>query len=213
MISIVDYGMGNLRSVQKAIHRLGYRAPIVNEPSAISDSRILVLPGVGAFDRAVKNLKNRGLWSAVMGHLADEKPYLGICLGLQLLFESSEEGSESGFSVCRGRVVRFKNARIIPHMGWNDVSWNNETEKLLRSPVSEPCYYFVHSYFPCPEDKSIVAGVSDYGGRFCCAIKDGNRYGVQFHPEKSQFAGLTLLKKILGKLSKSSAKSSRSPGG
>lgn len=193
MISIVDYGMGNLRSVQKAFSRVGFEATISSDPEQISASELLVVPGVGAFDRAVRNLKSRGLWKLISQHLHSNKPYLGICLGLQFLFEGSEEGDRSGFGFFQGEVVNFSKVRVVPHMGWNNVSWKPKVEGILPS-VEAPCYYFVHSYFPVPDEENIIAGTTEYGGEFCSAVQAGNCLGVQFHPEKSQFAGLALLK-------------------
>lgn len=196
MIGIVDYGMGNLRSVQKAFERIGRQPVIVDQPGRIEDSDLLVVPGVGAFDRAVSNLRDDGLWTPIQAHLEADKPYLGICLGLQLLFERSEEGEKAGFQSYGGIVRRFQDVRHVPHMGWNDVEWSGPGAKYQPESTDNPCYYFVHSYYPGPEDESIVAGEAEYGGRFCVAIRDGNTTGVQFHPEKSQYAGLTLLKTI-----------------
>ncbi len=195
MISILDYGMGNLRSVQKALERIGRSANIVDRPGPLAETELLVLPGVGAFDRAVNNLKQQRLWEPIRGHLEAGKPYLGICLGLQLLFESSHEGNATGLGLYRGDVARFEEVRFVPHMGWNDVQWV-DGGSLRPDAVDDPCYYFVHSFYPVPEDESVVAGWSEYGGRFCAALRDGNRFGVQFHPEKSQHAGLDLLKRI-----------------
>ncbi len=193
MITVVDYGMGNLRSVQKALHRVGCTAAVSDDPRRISNSELLVVPGVGAFDQAVRNLKTRNLWQPVGSHLHARKPYLGICLGLQLLFEGSQEGTRSGFGFFRGEVIAFQKVRVVPHMGWNDVRWNPRAEGL-KPPLENPCYYFVHSYFPVPENKTIIAGTADYGGEFCVAARAGDCFGVQFHPEKSQYAGLSLLK-------------------
>ena len=193
MITVVDYGMGNLRSVQKALHRVGYEAEVSSNPDRLSRSRLLVVPGVGAFDQAVRNLKTKNIWRPVSNHLHAGKPYLGICLGLQLLFEGSQEGSRTGFGFFRGEVISFQKVRVVPHMGWNNVRWRGRAEEF-KPPLDDPCYYFVHSYFPVPENKTIVAGTADYGGEFCAAVRAGNCFGIQFHPEKSQYAGLSLLK-------------------
>jgi len=195
VIKIVDYGVGNLRSVQKAFEKVGYTASLVSKPEELQGCDLLVLPGVGAFDRAVYNLKQRKLWSPIAEHLKAGRPYLGICLGLQLLFEGSEEGRESGFAQFPGKVIEFKNITPVPHMGWNETVWVNEGVNLSPAAVEIPCYYYVHSYFPVPADPDLTAAYSDYGGRFCSAVRRGNVMGVQFHPEKSQFAGLNFLKK------------------
>ncbi len=200
MIGIVDYGMGNLRSVQKAFERIGYPASLINHSAALKRAELIVLPGVGAFDRAVTNLKSSGSWDVVLNHLELGKPYLGVCLGLQLLFEGSEEGSEQGLGFFQGQVVRFKHVEPVPHMGWNEVNWTGVAEDLLPDNVSQPCYYFVHSYYPRPRDRKIVAATANYGEDFCVAVRKGECMGIQFHPEKSQFAGLDLLKKYCDSL-------------
>jgi len=198
MITIVDYGMGNLRSVEKAFERIDQPVQMTDQASELSNAEILVVPGVGAFDRAVENLKETGLWDPIQAHLDAEKPYLGICLGLQLLFESSEEGTRKGFSRYEGTVRKFReeDVRLIPHMGWNDVQWTGEGTDLAPGETDSPSYYFVHSYYPDPADSALVAGTTEYGTEFCSAIRDENTIGVQFHPEKSQYAGLNLLKTI-----------------
>lgn len=201
MITIVDYGMGNLRSVQKAFEKIGAEARLSDEPEVIEQieqSDLLVVPGVGAFDRAVENLQKFGLWEPIQAHLELEKPYLGICLGLQLLFEQSEEGERQGFARYAGTVRKFleKDVRLVPHMGWNNVRWGGPGTEFAPENVQSPSYYFVHSFYPDPEDDSIIAGTTDYGSNFCSAIRENNTVGVQFHPEKSQYAGLNLLETI-----------------
>jgi len=195
MIGILDYGMGNLRSVQKAFEKLGFDAPFIEKPRSIQGTELLVLPGVGAFDRAVENLKSRNLWEPTVNHLEGTKPYLGICLGLQLLFDGSEEGKKKGFRYFDGTVHRFRGTRPVPHMGWNDVNWLNDGQQFQPRGNSS-CYFFVHSFYPEPENEDIIAGETEYGESFCAAVISDNTVGVQFHPEKSQYAGLDLLERI-----------------
>lgn len=197
MISIVDYGMGNLRSVEKALETVGYSPSITDQPSSIRDADLLVLPGVGAFDRAVENLKKEGLWAVIKARLGDDRPFLGICLGFQLLFESSEEGTRGGLGYFEGTCRKFHDVQPVPHMGWNEVDWRGISDVHDPAPGRPQCYYFVHSYYPDPEDESVVAGVTGYGRDFCCAVRSGPVFGVQFHPEKSQYAGLNLLSNIV----------------
>ena len=200
MIRIVDYGMANLRSVQKAFETVGVPAEISGNPEELRDVDLLVLPGVGAFDRAVENLREQNLWSVIRDRLEREEPFLGICLGLQLLFEGSEEGSRDGFGFFEGTCRRFENVQPVPHMGWNQVRWNNMEDVHTPGPDQPQFYYFVHSYYPDPNDSTVVAGWTDYGEEFCAAARSGNVFGVQFHPEKSQYAGLNLLQNILTSL-------------
>lgn len=194
---IVDYGMGNLRSVQKGIEEIGFDARISSDPEVIRDAGLLIVPGVGAFDRAVKNLRNNGLWEPTVDHLRASRPFLGICLGFQLLFEGSEEGELDGFAHYEGYCQRFRDVSPIPHMGWNEVDWVNSGTRYDPERTEPPCYYFVHSFFPVPEDSSLVAGQTEYGDAFCSAVADETTLGVQFHPEKSQYAGLNLLEQFL----------------
>ncbi|MEX1075487.1 MAG: imidazole glycerol phosphate synthase subunit HisH [Pirellulales bacterium] len=192
MTTIVDYGSGNLRSVQKALERCGTAATITSEPAAIAAAERLVLPGVGAFGDAMRALHARGLIEPIRRHLEAEKPFLGICMGLQLLFETGLEGGRhEGLGILPGEVVRFDlpAGMKVPHMGWNTTRWRDD-----RRPAADgEHFYFVHSFYARPADDSVVAAVTDYGGEFCAAVRRGNLFATQFHPEKSQAAGLRLL--------------------
>jgi glutamine amidotransferase len=196
MIAIIDYEMGNLRSVQKAFERVGHSATITSDPAVLADSEKIVLPGVGAFRDAIAALHARKLIEPIRGAVEAGKPFLGICLGLQLLFDKSfEDGEHDGLGLLPGEVMRFRlsNGFKVPHMGWNQVRFRQ------RPPVFDGVdenahFYFVHSYFVAPQDEAIVATETDYSTPFCSSIWRGNLYAVQFHPEKSQSAGLRLLK-------------------
>ncbi|GAB4405769.1 MAG: imidazole glycerol phosphate synthase subunit HisH [Thermodesulfovibrionales bacterium] len=195
MIAIVDYGMGNLRSVEKGFLKVGVDAKVVSDSKAIDDASGVVLPGVGAFRDCIRNLKEANLEGAVIKAIEKGKPYLGICLGLQVLFSESEEfGLCKGLNVFRGRVVRFPAGPLkVPHMGWNNV-------KILRRPPifdgipDEGYFYFVHSYYVVPEDKGIIATSTDYGLEFTSMVWKDNVFATQFHPEKSQELGLKVLR-------------------
>jgi glutamine amidotransferase len=194
MIGIVDYGMGNLRSVEKAFETVGHAAQIIRTPQAIADSDKLVLPGVGAFGSAMENLCRMDLLEPLSAAVADGKPLLGICLGLQLLFEESEEhGLHEGLGVFEGRVRRLPEGVKVPHIGWNQVSVTRD-DPLLQGIPDNAFFYFVQSYFVEPQDQQNVIGKTDYGVTFTSIVGWRNVYGVQFHPEKSQDAGLKLLK-------------------
>jgi glutamine amidotransferase len=195
MVTIIDYGSGNLRSVQKALERVGVEARITDDPNVVAESSRLVLPGVGAFGDAIRALRGRGLVEPILAHIRADKPFLGICMGLQLLFESGSEGGlHEGLGVLSGEVTRFELPRgmKIPHMGWNQVSWRT-------AGASQPAgrdgdhFYFVHSYVARPRDETVIAATSDYGGPFCAAVARGRLFATQFHPEKSQSAGMELL--------------------
>ena len=204
-IAVVDYGMGNLRSVSKAIEYVaqGLRVEVTSDPRVVQAAGRVVFPGQGAMPDCMRELDARGLRPAVM-EAARAKPFLGICIGLQMLFDLSEEGHVEGLGLLPGKVVRFPSdatdaagSRLkVPHMGWNEV------HQTLRHPLWEGIptgsrFYFVHSYYPVPAERSIVAGYSLYPFPFTCAVASGNLFAVQFHPEKSQAAGLQLLRNFV----------------
>ncbi len=201
VIAIVDYGMGNLRSVQKALEQVGSSAEIVRTPEAVARAEKVILPGVGAFGDAMTHLRERGLVEPLIEAARSGRPFLGICLGLQLLFDVSyEEGEYAGLGIIPGRVLRFDFSGRpgaaglkVPHMGWNQISWTVPCP-LLRDLESPQYFYFVHSYYVAPADASVTCGVCDYGGPFTAMIWRGNLFATQFHPEKSQKIGLGILR-------------------
>ncbi|QDT41009.1 Imidazole glycerol phosphate synthase subunit HisH 1 [Gimesia alba] len=195
MITIVDYGMGNLRSVQKAFEKVGAEAVICSDPDKIAQASKLILPGVGAFRDAIQALKDQSLVEPILEHARSGKPFLGICLGLQLLFDVSyEDGEYEGLGIIPGKVVRFEDQPDlkIPHMGWNQIERTAPHPILAGIPEHE-YFYFVHSYYVAPENESDVAAWTDYGCRFASMVARDNVVASQFHPEKSQDAGLKLL--------------------
>lgn len=206
-IALLDYGAGNLRSVGKALERSGLAVEVVSDAGAVARADALVLPGVGAFRDARAQLAAKHLDDAVRDAIAAGRPYLGLCLGLQFLFEEAEEhGRTAGLGLLRGRVVRFPErgadgARLrVPHIGWNEVSWRRdaparpgEAASLLAALPAREHYYFVHSYHALPADADTVVGWTDYGGPFAAAVATERIFAVQFHPEKSQAAGKRLL--------------------
>ncbi|MGQ0792731.1 MAG: imidazole glycerol phosphate synthase subunit HisH [Deltaproteobacteria bacterium] len=196
MIAIVDYGMGNLRSVAKAFEMLGVSVCVTRDAGRILDSDGLVVPGVGAFGDCMNNLSEFGLAGPIREYALAGKPFLGICLGLQLLFDGSEESpGVSGLGILGGRVVRFEKIRSdlkIPHMGWNRVLAEREIPMLTGIP-SGSRFYFVHSFYAQPEDSGLVALTTGYGVQFASAVQRGNLFACQFHPEKSGPLGLRVL--------------------
>jgi len=195
MIAIIDYGMGNLRSVQKAFEFIGSKAVVTNNRKIISNSSLIVLPGVGSFAAAMSNLKKLNLIGTIKEGIADGKPYLGLCLGLQMLFERSEEGHCKGFGVLRGEVKKFPNiyGLKVPHMGWNDITIKRKNSNL-KGIRDGTFFYFVHSYYVKPMDSEISVATCNYGMEFAACLGKGNVFATQFHPEKSQDAGLQILK-------------------
>ena len=192
MIAIVDYGMGNLKSVANAFARLGAMARVTRDAGEIRDASAIVLPGVGAFGRCVENLKTFGLFDLIREEVVSGKRYLGICLGLQILFESSEESpGAAGMGVIKGTVTRFREGLKVPHMGWNDIHVTGRS-KVLSGIAEGTHFYFVHSFYPVPEE-DVTAATTDYGLTFVSAVEKGNLFACQFHPEKSQAVGLRLL--------------------
>jgi glutamine amidotransferase len=191
---IVDYRMGNLASVSKAFEAAGAEAFVSDEPSRLRSSNLLVLPGVGNFAAGMENLSSLGLADFVTDWAADGKPLLGICMGMQLLFEESDEGPAKGLGILPGRVVRLRGDVKVPHMGWNQVDPVRESE--LFGSLAGRYFYFVHSYV-CEADDEAAAARTDYGGEFISAVESGAVYGVQFHPEKSSNDGLALLRRLI----------------
>ncbi len=200
-IVIVDYGMGNLRSVQKAFEVCGARPKITSSVREVEEAERIVLPGVGAFTHAMTELRKLKLVDPLREKIAAGTPYLGLCLGLQLLFSRSEEGSRvTGLNVIAGPVKRFsvKTGLKVPHMGWNTVALKKIDCPLFKGAEAADHYYFVHSYYGVPEDRSWTAAVTRYGADFCSAVWKGNVFATQFHPEKSQSAGLRLIRNFIG---------------
>jgi glutamine amidotransferase len=198
-IAILDYGMGNLRSVEKALERVGAEVDRTGDVKVAAEADGVVLPGVGAFPRAMERIRQIGLDEFVDGRVQAGVPLMGICLGMQLLFDSSVENEGStGLGLLGGQVTPLSaNGYKVPHMGWSPVSWSHESE-LTTGLGEEPPFYFVHSYAPRPSADGDVLGTADYGERFACAVERPGVYGVQFHPEKSSSAGLRLLRNFVG---------------
>ncbi|MDO5554554.1 MAG: imidazole glycerol phosphate synthase subunit HisH [Planctomycetia bacterium] len=195
MIAIIDYGMGNLRSVLKAFQKNGVAAQVTSDPAVVARADKVVLPGVGAVADAMAGLQDRGLIDVIYNVIEQGRPFLGICLGFQLLFDQSEEnGGCQSLGLIPGRVVRFQLERPfpVPHMGWNQITKTQDIP-LFREVPDGSCVYFVHSYYAECENKSDVALTTNYSFSFCSAIARGNLFGTQFHPEKSQAIGLKIL--------------------
>ena len=196
MITIIDYGMGNLRSVQKAFEKVGFPALVTGDPAQVSAAEKVVLPGVGAFEDAIAELRRRDLVKPVRTAIDAGKPFLGICLGLQLLFDVGyENGRHEGLGVLRGEVVRFDLPKgyAVPQMGWNQLEIRRPAP-ILDGIADGTYVYFVHSYYVVPKDAEVIATETDYGGPFCSMIWRDNVFATQFHPEKSQSDGLQILK-------------------
>ncbi len=190
MIAVLDYGMGNLRSVARAVERVGGTPAITSDPEVAMRADAVILPGVGAFGRCMRGVRAAGFDQAIHQVVAAGKPVLGVCLGLQILFEGSEEGPEAGLGILAGRIERLRGAVKVPHMGWNRVAWTTDHPIAQAAPTGS-YFYFVHS-FALPADQPVTIGVSDYGRPFAAAVAVGNVFATQFHPEKSGEAGLAL---------------------
>jgi len=200
MIALIDYGMGNLGSVDKALQRVGCQVRITNDAEVIQQADGVVLPGVGAFDDCMEHLQSCALVAPIKDAIEQGKPFLGICLGLQVLFEGSEEGSKlPGLGVLKGRVVRFRHNLKIPQIGWNQISIQRHAPHL--GGIADGSWvYFVHSYYVEPEDEGIIATTTEYGCQFVSSVWRDNLFACQFHPEKSQDVGIKILENF-GKLS------------
>ncbi len=197
MIAIVDYGMGNLRSVQKAFEKVGANVCVTHSPMELEGANGIVLPGVGAFGQAMDNLRAGG-WVEPLTHLCARRvPFIGICLGMQLLFESSEEmGKHAGLGILAGHVRRFPNGLKVPQMGWNQIHIR-QSSPLLQGVADGGFAFFVHSYYCVPKDTATVLATTDYGIEFASVVGEGTVMGAQFHPEKSQAVGLKMLENFV----------------
>lgn len=198
MIAVIDYGLGNLRSVSKALEKAGAKTKVTNSPKVISKAEAIVFPGVGAFSKGMENLRKLKILKTITDSIKSGKPFLGLCLGLQLLFTESEEyGNHKGFSIIKGKVKRFMGKVKIPHMGWNQVKFTGQHADLFKGVNKGNYFYFVHSYYVEPEDKSIITTRTDYGIEFASSIQKNNIYGLQFHPEKSGELGQRVLENFI----------------
>jgi len=203
ILGLVDYGSGNLRSVQRAIEHAGGTCLLVHTPAEAEQCAALVVPGVGSFGDCARQLREANLWDVIKDWLAADRPYLGICLGYQLLFDSSQESpGVPGLGALNGKVVHFprESGLKIPHMGWNQLHLTEPSDRLMKNLGKNPDFYFVHSYYPVPEDPSVITSTCDYGLEFAASVTRGNLSAVQFHPEKSQELGLAMLKNFITSL-------------
>jgi glutamine amidotransferase len=206
MIVVIDYGMGNLHSVRKALEVVGAKAKVSSYPEDIKKASKLVFPGVGSFGEAMKELKRLKLVQPIKDAIASGTPFLGLCLGLQLLFEKSEEApGVRGLGVLRGEVKRFKLRDLkVPHMGWNNIAYNLKLKagslKLLKGVSNNSYMYFVHSYYAVPKNKKDILTTTNYGIKFASGVCKDNIYGLQFHPEKSQELGLRILRNFVKRI-------------
>ena len=198
MIAIVDYGAGNLHSVKNALDFIGAKSVITGDASVINNADKVILPGVGAFGDAMARLGESALTGAVKQAVADGKPFLGICLGLHMLFDKSEESAGAeGLGIFKGKIVKIPDTGLkIPHMGWNSIGVAKDS-RILKNIGDEPYVYFVHSYYIKPEDEEIVSAYTEYGARLGIAVEKDNVFATQFHPEKSGDVGMTILKNFV----------------
>lgn len=197
MITIIDYGAGNLRSVVNAISRLGYEAKVTNSPEEVSSARAVILPGVGAAADTMASLQKSGLEGAITRYIGEGKPFLGVCIGMQVLFSGTEEGGwQECLGVIPGAVRRFAPGLKVPHMGWNQVK-QRLAHPIFEGIPDEANFYFVHSYYVKPEDRSLVAGETEYGIPFCSLVAKDKLVATQFHPEKSGEVGLKVYENFI----------------
>jgi imidazole glycerol-phosphate synthase subunit HisH len=201
MISVIDYGMGNLRSVTKALELYTDDVEVITDPHQIERTDGLVLPGDGAFAMAMDNLHHRGWVDVLRDYIKSDSPFLGICLGYQLLFSESEEfGQTKGLDIVKGKVVKFSHQSLkVPHMGWNEVSFSGDSQ-YLKGIDDMSYFYFIHSFYPVVDDESWIVGNSDYGGQFTAVVGKGNVLATQFHPEKSHRSGLKIIENFVSRV-------------
>jgi len=198
-VGIVDYGRGNIRSVENAFLAIGSDVVLITKPEELDDITHLVVPGQGEFGDCAANLKKQGMFAPIQEWAAADKPYLGICVGYQLIFDSGEESPNAeGLGILPGTVKRFPDVGLkIPHMGWNSVTLTDSSHPIWKDLPDEPFFYFVHSYYPEPADKKTAAAICDYALPFAAAVTRGKLIATQFHPEKSQHNGLQLLRNFI----------------
>lgn len=203
LLGLIDYGSGNLRSVSKALLKIGARVELLDSPERLDEMDAVVLPGVGAFGDCARQLHERGLWDPIANWLEAERPFLGICLGYQLLFESSEETpGVAGFGRFAGAVRRFQSDTLkVPQIGWNALQFTQPGARLWQGLEDGSHVYFVHSYYPRPIDEAVVSARTEYGELFAAAVEQDKTMGVQFHPEKSQETGLLMLSNFVSSVS------------
>ena len=200
MIGVIDYGAGNLRSVCNSLKKLSVNSTLIRSPEDIKDISSIIFPGVGSFGDSSEQLKKQRLFDPIKSWLKDDRPFLGICIGFQMLFEKSDESPNSdGFGVIPGKVVRFteENSLKVPHMGWNEIKVRNSSDPIWKGIKTSTHFYFVHSYYPEPLESNSVSSITSYGLEFASSVRCGNIFGTQFHPEKSQTAGLKLISNFL----------------
>ncbi len=200
MTGIINYGAGNIHSVYTAVKTCGGEPFVIENAADLKKASIIILPGVGAFGDGMKSMSESGMIDPLMAEIRKGKPFLGICLGLQLLFSHSEEGDCKGFGLIKGRVKKFSfadRAFRIPHMGWNRVKIQDSGETLFKNIPDGEYFYFAHSYYPAPDDRQVIIGETSYGREFVSAVREENIAGVQFHPEKSGDSGIRFLKNFL----------------
>lgn len=205
MIALIDYGSGNLRSVDNALRSQGAQVQILTEPARLSDATAVVLPGVGAFGDCVQQIRRRGFWEPLQEWIAADRPFLGICVGYQVLFEGSQEAPDvAGMGFFRGQVRRFDTPGLkVPQIGWNSLALAAPSHRLWKGLPESPHVFFVHSFYPAPDNDKEVIARCEYGKPFAAAAARGRVAGVQFHPEKSQAVGLGILRNFLDSLSPS----------
>ena len=200
MIGVIDYGAGNLRSVCNSLKKLSVNSTLIRSPEDIKGISSIIFPGVGSFGDSSEQLKKQRLFVPIKSWLKEDRPFLGICIGFQMLFEKSDESPNSdGFGIIRGKVVRFpeENLLKVPHMGWNEIKFENSSDPIWQGIKTSTHFYFVHSYYPEPLESNSVSSITSYGLEFASSVRCGNIFGTQFHPEKSQAAGLKLISNFL----------------
>ena len=195
-ITVIDYQAGNIRSVEKALEKSGALVKVSGNATDVENSDAVVFPGQGSCDSSMVNLRNQGLDEVLVEWIKSGKPFMGVCLGLQLLLEEADEGDERGLGVLRGRVEKLPQGQKVPHMGWNSVRFTTD-HPVLQGVPQNSYFYFVHSYVAVPKDSSIIAGYTEYGREFCSAVAFDNVVAVQFHPEKSGQNGLNIYRNFV----------------